>query len=189
MVDESIKEITTFLNGSDSMSGSARTKLQNMVYKDLKRIAANRLAQESSNNTLSVTALVHEAFLRLDATNSMTWKSRRHYFGAAAESMRRILIDKARYHMRQRREGAKSAMSLDEGLIIEGVTPLHLVQLDDALCDLEKLDSELADILKLKYFGGLSAEEIAELYQSTTRSMSRKIKGGRAWLATQLDPP
>lgn len=186
MVDETVKEITVFLNNEKELSLSLKAKLEKMVYADLKRIAANRLATESKNNTLTVTALVHEAFMRLDGVHSMTWKSRRHYFGAAAESMRRILIDKARYQMRQRREGAKSAIPLDEGLIVDGIPAPELVKLDDALKDLRAMDEELADVMALKYFAGLSAKEIAQLYNSTQRTMSRKIKAGRAWLASQI---
>lgn len=189
MADESVQEITVFLNDGGAMSTATKSRLQKLVYQDLRRVASNRLSNESHSNTMNVTALVHEAFLRLDQSSEMTWQSRRHYFGAAAESMRRILVDKARFEMRQRREGAKSEISLDEGLVVEGVTPDHLVRLDDALSDLEKQDEELADLVKLKYFAGLSAAEIAEMYESSERSMSRKIKAGRAWLYTQLNSP
>lgn len=187
MADEQLLEITTYLNNDDALEPSALSRLQKVVYTDLKRIAANRLATESTNNTLTVTALVHEAFMRLDSVHSMTWKNRRHYYGAAAEAMRRILIDRARYHLRQRREGARSAMSLDEGLLLDGVQPRELVQLDDALQDLEQFDSDLADILKLKYFAGLSAKEIAEVFELAPRTAARKISAGRAWLLSQFD--
>lgn len=187
MADEHILEITTFLNDDASLQPAMQSRLEKVVYTDLKRIAANRLATESTNSTLTVTALVHEAFMRLDSVHSMTWKNRRHYYGAAAEAMRRILIDRARYHLRQRREGSKSAMSLDEGLVLDGVKPRELVQLDDALSDLESMDTELADILKLKYFAGLSAKEIAELYELSPRTAARKITAGRAWLLSQFD--
>ncbi|MFK7885502.1 MAG: ECF-type sigma factor [Gammaproteobacteria bacterium] len=187
MADDNILEITTYLNDDESLKPERQSKLAKVVYQDLKRIAANRLATESANSTLTVTSLVHEAFMRLQSVHSMTWKNRRHYFGAAAEAMRRILIDRARYHLRQRREGSKSAISLDEGLLLEGVKPRELVQLDDALSDLESLDRELAEIVKLKYFAGLSAQEIAELYELTPRTASRKISAGRAWLLSQFD--
>lgn len=186
MTDDTLLEITTFLNAEEALGPQLQSKLEKVVYADLKRIAANRLAAESGNSTLTVTALVHEAFMRLNDTHSMTWKSRRHYFGAAAEAMRRILIDRARYHMRKRREGSKSAISLDESLLVEGIKPRELVQLNDALCDLESFDEALAEIVKLKYFAGLSAQEIAELCDIAPRTASRKIAAGRAWLLTQL---
>ncbi len=186
MSHEPDSEITTLLNGSDALEPAVANRLEKLVYSDLKRIAASKIAQESTSGTMTVTALVHEAFMRLESTESMTWQSRRHYFGAAAEAMRRILIDRARYYMRQRREGAKSALSLDEGLIVEGVRPSELVELDDALADLESFDKELALILKLKYFAGLSAREIAEVYESSTRTMARRIEAGRAWLMSQM---
>lgn len=179
-------EITKLLNGSDALAPATATRLEQLVYQDLKRIAASKMAKESASNTMSVTALVHEAFMRLEATDKMTWKSRRHYFGAAAEAMRRILIDRARYYLRQRREGAKSVLPLDEGLVVEGVKPSELVRLDDALADLEAFDEELAVVLKLKYFAGLSAREIAEVYEESPRTMARRIEAGRAWLLTQM---
>lgn len=187
MIDENVREITVFLNDGESLSAAQQSKFEKLVYNDLKRVASSRLASESSKGTLSATALVHEAFLRLDKTKHMSWKNRRHYFGAAAESMRRILIDKARYQQRQRREGSKSEISLDEGLVVEGISSSKLINLDDALADMEKHDTELADIIKLKYFAGLSATEIANLYESSERTISRRIVAGRAWLLTQLE--
>ena len=180
-------EITTLLNGGDALEPAMVTKLEQLVYRDLKRIAASKIAKESANSTMTVTALVHEAFMRLESSDKMTWKSRRHYFGAAAEAMRRILIDRARYYLRKRREGAKSALPLDEGLIVDGVKPAELVDLDDALADLESFDEELAVILKLKYFAGLSAREIAQVYEASPRTMTRRIEAGRAWLLTQMN--
>ena len=187
MSDDNALEITTYLNADQPLQPHLQSRLEKVVYSDLKRIAANRLATESANNTLTVTALVHEAFMRLNEIHSMTWRSRRHYFGAAAEAMRRILIDRARYHMRKRREGSKSAIALEEGLVVDGVKPRELVQLDDALRDLESFDTELAEIVKLKYFAGLSAQEIAELCDLAPRTASRKIAAGRAWLLTQFE--
>ena len=179
-------EITMLLNGNESIGPAETTRLEQLVYDDLRRIAAARLAKESPGTTMSVTTLVHEAFMRLDATSSMQWQSRRHYFGAAAEAMRRILIDRARYYMRQRREGAKSALQLDEGLVVDGIRPEELIALDDALGELEAADKELADLLKLRYFVGLSSREIAGLCDLSVRSISRRISAGRAWLQTRM---
>ena len=186
MGEEPDSEITTLLNNNDVLEPATVSRLEQLVYRDLKRIAASKIAQESASSTMTVTALVHEAFMRLESSDKMMWKSRRHYFGAAAEAMRRILIDRARYYLRKRREGAKSALSLDEGLIVEGVKPAELVKLDDALADLESFDEQLAAILKLKYFAGLSAREIAEVFEVSTRTMTRRIEAGRAWLLTEM---
>lgn len=187
MTDEGAEQITLLLNGDGALDQGEAARLEQFVYRDLKRIAASKLMRESKSNTMTVTSLVHEAFMRLDGMETMTWKSRRHYFGAAAEAMRRILIDRARYYMRQRREGAKSALSLDEGLVMDGVKPDELVRLDDALTDLEAFDGELADILKLKYFAGLSAREIAEVCDAAPRTVARRVEAGRAWLLTQME--
>ena len=187
MTDEQDAEITTLLNGDEPLDPATVSKLEQLVYRDLKRIAASRLVHEAKTNTMTVTSLVHEAFMRLDSMEDITWQSRRHYFGAAAEAMRRILIDRARYYMRERRKGARSAVQLDEGLVVDGVKPDELIRLDDALVDLQAFDQDLADILKLKYFAGLSGREIAELYDAAPRTMARRIEAGRAWLLTQME--
>ncbi len=180
-------EITTFLNDSEAIKGRDQAQLYKMIYADLKNIARNRLASEANNGgTVSVTVLVNEAFMKLDSTHTMSWKSRRHYFGAAAEAMRRILIDRARYHQRARREGSKAAIELEEGIHVVGVKSDDIVELNDALSDLEKFDDDLAMLVKLKYFAGLSAEEIAELVDSSSRTVARNIQTARAWLLTQM---
>lgn len=183
--DDSI-DITRILNEVSAGNSSARDKLARLVYQDLKRIAANRLRTESKNNTLTVTALVHEAFMRLDSTRQMSWQSRRHYFGAAAEAMRRILIDRARYHQRQRREGDKKAIPLDDGLQLEAIAPRELIALNDALSDLQQHDAQLAELVKLKYFVGLSIAEIAELLETSSRTVDRRWQAARAWLLMEL---
>ena len=102
-------------------------RLTELVYEDLKKIASNRLASESADQTLSATSLVHEAYLKLSNIADISWESRRHYFGAAAQVMRRILIDRARYHSRQRRGGEKSAIPLEEGLYLNSVKSGRLI--------------------------------------------------------------
>lgn len=188
MSEDYTSEITTFLNAGDSIDQGDQSKLYSLIYKDLKNIARNRLAAEYKQGTLTVTALVHEAFIKLDNVDSITWKNRRHYFGAAAEAMRRILIDRARYHSRQRREGEKNAIEFDEGIQVEGVKASELIELDDALEELESFDEEMAMIVKLKYFAGLSAEEIAPLTELSARTVSRKLQTARAWLLVQMKP-
>lgn len=180
-------EVTTYLNGTRTLSSADTSRLEKAIYTDLRHIAINRLACESPNSTLTVTSLVHETYLKLKQVDSMSWESRRHYFGAAAEAMRRILIDRARYHLRQRREGEKLAIPLDEGLILVGVKPRNLIELNDAITDLESFDKRLADIVKLNYFVGLSSSDIADLYDESSRTISRKIGTARAWLLAQVE--
>lgn len=185
MKDSVQHEITELLNGAVE-NPDKRNQLDKLVYSYLKRIAGKQLSNEGSQKTVTVTSLVHEAFFSLERTDQITWESRKHYFGAAAEAMRRILIDRARYHLRNRREGSKNAVSLDESLQITDIKPTELIALNDALIDLRTVDKDLADILELKYFVGLSAEEIAPLYDISPRTAARRLTEGRAWLYSEL---
>lgn len=186
MTDDYVNEITTLLNDEDAFNPRIQSQLAKLVYLDLKRIGFNRLANESLDNSLTITGLVHETFIRLNECESMTWKNRRHYYGAAAEAMRRILIDRARYHFADRREGEKMAIPLEEGLLLEAVKPRHLIELSDALTDLEAHDKELAELVKLRYFVGLSLKEIAEMQDVSSRTIDRRWSIARAWLMTEI---
>jgi RNA polymerase sigma factor (TIGR02999 family) len=183
---ENHDEITTLLHKSALGNPASESELIRLIYQDLKHIAINRLRGESENYTLTVTALVHEAFLRLSKLKNMTWQSRRHYFGAAAEAMRRILIDRARYHLCECREGDNKPIQLEEGLLLEDIRPKELLDLDDALFDLGRYDSELAEIVKLKYYAGLSINDIAELHKVSPRTIDRRWQAARAWLLSEI---
>ena len=179
-------EITLLLQDEQLEPDDLHARLTELVYEDLKKIASNRLAAESPDQTLSATSLVHEAYLKLSNVADISWESRRHYFGAAAQVMRRILIDRARYHSRQRRGGEKSAIPLDDGLYLDSVKADDLLALDDALTDLEAENLELAHLVKLRYFAGLSMQEISELEDISLRTANRRWQTARTWLLAQL---
>lgn len=185
--DDSSSEITTYLNNQDMANEKNKAIMNKLIYSHLKNIARNRMATESRQGTISVTDLVNEAYLKLDATHSIEWQSRRHYYGAAAEAMRRILIDRARYKLRNKREAQNNVIELNEEIHLVGVNTTELVQLDDALSDLEAIDDDMATLVKLNYFAGLSTTEIAELTDSSPRTVARKIQTARAWLLTQMN--
>ena len=182
-------EITRLLASVAEGSDTARDALAARVYAELRRIAVARLREER-RDSLGVTGLVHEAFLRLDQTRSMSFTDRRHYFGAAAKAMRRILIDRARYHHSLKRPDLAGALPIEEaGVVIEGVRPEHILDLDRALDALSRHDPALARLVQLKYFAGLGTAEIAELLETSQRTVERRWQTARAWLATEMGEP
>ncbi|MEM7360582.1 MAG: ECF-type sigma factor [Pseudomonadota bacterium] len=182
----SADEITLLLQEEHLSSDALQARLTELIYDDLKRIAASKLAMESQNQTLTVTSLVHEAYLRLSNLHSISWEDRRHYFGSVAEVMRRILIDRARYHGRQRRSAEKHAIPLEEGLYVDEIKPVELIALDDALQDLEEKSPELSQVVKLRYFAGLAMREVAELEGISERTARRRWQKARGWLLQEI---
>lgn len=145
-----------------------------LVYEELRRMAAARMANESAGHTLQPTALVHEAWLQLVGDGEQTWKNRRHFFGAAAEAMRRILILNARKKSTLKRGGDQIRVDLAE-LEITAATPAeHLLIINEALEWLEKEDAEMARMVLLKFFGGLTNEEVAETMNTSLRTINRQ---------------
>lgn len=185
-IDDRPNEVTAYLNKELSCP-LIESSLSKDVYSNLKNIAVNRLSAESGNGTLCVTTLVHEAVIRNAELKNITWKNRKHFYGAMAEGMRRIIIDRARYHNRDKREGEKFTIPLDEDLVVSDVSPTMLVKLDDAINDLEVNSEELALLIKLKFYAGLSSSEIADLQNDSTRTIDRKLMAARAWLLSQLE--
>jgi len=185
-IDYLPNEVTAYLN-KELTCPLVENNISKNVYSNLKNIAINRLSTESPNSTLCVTSLVHEAVIRNAELKNITWKNRKHFYGAMAEGMRRIIIDRARYHNRNKREGEKFTIPLEEELVIGNVSPDLLVKLDDAINDLELNSQELALLIKLKFYGGLSSSEIAELQKDSIRTIDRKLMTARAWLLSQLE--
>ena len=176
-------EITLALKAVKNGDTNAKNNLAEMVYGKLKSIAANKLMNESWQNTLTVTFLAHEAFLKVDQTTQIHWQNRQHYYGAIAEAMRRILVDRARYHSRKRREGSKNSISIDDkGLNLIDIQPEELVWLSDTLDDLEQVDTELVNIIRFKFFIGLTNKEIADTMGVSVRTIDRRWEAARAWL-------
>jgi len=142
--------------------GCTSEELLSLVYDDLRRLAAARMAQEAAGQTLQATALVHEAWLQLSAAGGRSWQNRAHFFGAAADAMRRILVDNARRKARQKRGGGSQRVDIDEVEIAQTVPDEDLLLINEALEKLEREDPEQARIVVLKFFGGLTNEEVAE---------------------------
>jgi RNA polymerase sigma factor (TIGR02999 family) len=169
----------------------AADQLLPLVYDELRRLAAARLAQEAPGQTLQPTALVHEAYLRLvEPDPSHPWDGRAHFFGAAAEAMRRILIDRARDRKRLKRGGDCNRQRLDlEGVIADDASPDDLIDLDEALGRLALIDARGAELVKLRLYAGLTLDEAAAAMGVVRRTAERDWAFARAWLFRQLVPP
>ena len=165
----------------------AADQLLPLVYDELRRLAAQRLAQEKPGQTLQATALVHEAYLRLvDAERAQHWNSRGHFFAAAAEAMRRILVERARRQRRHRHGGGRRRVSLGDVPAAER-SPDDLLALDDALTRLAAEDAAAADLVKLRFYAGFSVEEAADALAISRAQGYRHWTFARAWLRCALD--
>lgn len=158
------------------------------VYQELRLIASSRLRRHKRGTMLDTTALVHEAYLKLAAADGQIarFDNRRHFFATAALAMRQILIDQARRRLASKRGGDQRALTLDEDAVPAGEVSADIIELDTALTNLQELDAGLAEIVNLKYFGGLSLDEIAELQGMSKRSVSRNWQKARAFLHAQI---
>lgn len=157
-----------------------------LVYDELRRLAGYYLNRERSDHTLQSTALVHEAYLRLVDQTHVRWQNRAHFFAIASQMIRRILVDYARGHRTTKRGGGAVKLQLDDALGVPGKTDLELVALDDCLNSLAELDPKQARIVELRFFGGLSIEETAEVMQSSPATVKREWSSARAWLFREM---
>lgn len=164
----------------------AATGLMPLVYDELRQRARAYLQRERPDHTLQATALVHEAYLRLVDQRTTTWKNRAHFFGVAAQLMRRILVDHARRHRREKRGGGLKKVEFDEALAPAVTRNLDVTALDDALNDLTKLNPQHARIVELRFFGGLKTNEVAEVLAVSPRTVEREWRMARAWLRHQI---
>jgi len=183
-----MSEVTRILNAIEQGDGRAIDELLPAVYQELRRLAAQKLSREKPGQTLQATALVHEAYLRLVGQENQTWKGRTHFFAAAAEAMRRILIENARRKRRLKRGRDQQRVDLDQAEIsVEDSSP-DLLALDEALARLEATDKTKAELVKLHYFAGLSMEQAAEILGISQRTAKRYWAYARAWLYDQISP-
>jgi RNA polymerase sigma factor (TIGR02999 family) len=182
--------VTRILEALGRGEGQAARDLLPLVYDELRRLAAGRLAGESPGQTLQPTALVHEAYLRVVGSDAgKPWDGRGHFFAAAAEAMRRILLDRARDRKRLKRGGNRRRASLDlDGLVADDAPPDDLIDLDDALGRLAQVDARSAHLVKLRLFAGLTLDEAAEALGIVRRTAERDWAFARAWLFHQLVP-
>ena len=175
-------EVTRILKAIERGDARAVDELLPIVYEELRLLAAQRLSREVPGQTLQATALVHEAYLRLVQNESQDWSGRGHFFAAAAEAMRRILIENARRKQRLKRGGDRRRMDLyDEDLAIEPPCD-DLIALDEALSKLAEIDKTKAELVKLRYFAGLTLEQVAKLMDISPTTAKRQWAYARAWL-------
>lgn len=179
-------ELTDLLNAWTAGDQAAGETVMESVYSDVRRMASERLAGERRDHTLQATALVHEVYLRLAELRAIRWQGRAHFFGSVAQMLRRILVDHARKHRALKRGSGIAAKSLEEVGEIRVDSPEGLIALHVALERLEREDADLASIVLYRFFGGLTASEIAQLTGRSPVTVKRKWRLARAWLYRQL---
>jgi len=175
-------EVTRILMAVEQGDSRALDRLLPAVYRELRQLAAQKLSHEKPGQTLQATALVHEAYLRLVGVEGQAWKSKTHFFATAAEAMRRILIENARRKHRLKRGGQRQRIDLEDGEVtVEGPTQ-DLLAVDEALTKLAQMDKEKAELVKLRYFAGLTIEQAAEVLGISPTTAKREWTYARAWL-------
>ena len=180
-----MSDVTQILGQIEDGDGQAAEKLLPLVYDELRRLAAQKMADEKPGQTLQATALVHEAYVRLvDTERAQHWKSRAHFFGAAANAMRRILVERARQKQAMKRGGDRERVDLAD--LAESTPDLDLIALDDALDELATRHPEKARLVMLRYFAGCSLEEAAEMIGVSRATAERYWAYARAWLLGKL---
>jgi RNA polymerase sigma factor (TIGR02999 family) len=183
-----MSDVTRILSAIEKGDPHAAEALLPLVYDELRKLATQRMAQEKPGHTLQATALVHEAYLRLvDGTKAQHWDSRGHFFAAAAESMRRILVESARKKKRQRHGGGRQRVDLEEAVSLASSSQDDLLALDEALTRLAAREPAKAQLVKLRYFAGLSIDEAADLMHISRTTAKRYWAFARAWLLAEID--
>ena len=179
-------DVTRILNAIGQGDGQAAEKLLPLVYEELRHLAARKMAQEPPGQTLQATALVHEAYIRLVEAKDQNWNSRGHFFGAAAEAMRRILVENARRKGSPKYGGDRQRIDLvGEDFPLE-IPSDDLIALDEALNKLSEEEHDIADLVKLRYFAGLPLHQIAGILGISERTAARFWAYGRVWLLREL---
>ena len=182
MNESGTENITQLLIDLTNGNRAAVDNLLPLIYGELRSLAANYLRRERPEHTLQPTALVHEAYLRLVDQTQVNWQNRAHFFGMAAQMMRRILVDHARAHKAGKRGSGDKKVSLDENIDKAVERSAELISLDDALTELAEVDELKSRIIELRYFGGLTVEETAEVLGVTPVTIKRHWRMAKAWL-------
>ena len=186
MRTHSPKEITRLLVAWGDGDQAALNELTPLVHEELRRLAHHYMGGERAGHTLQTTALVNEAYVRLIDWKNVRWQSRAHFFGVSAQLMRRILVDFARARGYQKRGGAALAVSLDEAALVSDDKRADLVALDEAMESLAKLNARQSKVVELRFFGGLSVDETAEVLKVSSGTVERDWSLARAWLYREL---
>jgi RNA polymerase sigma factor (TIGR02999 family) len=187
MSEQAPSEVTQMLIELTDGNQEVVNRILPHIYDELKRLASSYLRRERSDHTLQPTALVHEAYMKLIDQKRVRWQNRAHFFGIAAQVMRRILMDHARKHQAGKRGGEAEKLPIEEEiLVVSHDRSAELVALDDALHTLAEMDEHKARIVELRYFGGLSIEETAEVMGVSVPTINRQWRMAKAWLYSQL---
>ena len=181
-----MNEITRILNSVQDDDTAAINQLLPAVYEELRRLARHKMAGESSGHTLQPTALVHEAWLRLVSPGQQSWQNRAHFFTAAAEAMRRILVEHARRKLSLKRGGGAVREEFEESRLVMKAAPDELLAVNEALDKLAREDAAAAELVKLRYFVGMTMEEAASALGLATRTAERTWTFARAWLKAEI---
>ena len=187
MSEQAPNEITRMLIELTDGNQEVVNQILPHIYDELKRLASSYLRRERVNHTLQPTALVHEAYMKLIDQKRVQWQNRAHFFGIAAQVMRRILMDHARKHQADKRGGEAEKLPIEEEiLVVSHEKSAELIALDDALQTLAGIDEQKAKIVELRYFGGLSIEETAEVMGVSVPTINRQWRMAKAWLYSQI---
>jgi RNA polymerase sigma-70 factor (ECF subfamily) len=182
----SAQQVTQLLIEWGSGNHAALEELMPVVYAALHKMAKRYMGQQNPNHTLQTTALIHEAYLRLAGDSARQWQNRAHFFGVAAKAMRHVLVDHARTTHAAKRGGAMRPLRFDEEIDTSGERMGQLIALDEALTDLAKLHPRQSEVIELRFFGGLSVEETAELLKVSPETVMRDWRIAKAWLHGEL---
>jgi len=185
-MDVRSRNVTELLLAWGAGDEAAREKLASLVYEELRRMARQYMAAERSNHILQPTALVHEVYLRLVDVKNVRWRNRAHFFAIAARLMRNILVDFARSQSRVKRGGRSCSISLEEGPDVAQAPDVNVVAVDDALLALARLDPRKSRVVELRFFGGLSVRETAEVLEISPDTVMREWKVAKLWLLREL---
>jgi RNA polymerase sigma factor (TIGR02999 family) len=185
-VDSNPGEVTQLLFELKAGNRAAEERLIPLVYKELRRIASNRLKHEAAHHSLQPTALVHEAYLRLTRLERIDWQSRSHFYAVSAKLMRRILVDHARANQTHKRGDGVGTISLHDAIFPSTEREPQILALDEALDKLSKLDERQCNIVELRFFAGMSEEETGHVLNISARTVKRDWRAAKAWLFAEL---
>ena len=181
-----MNDVTLMLQAVCRGERQASEDLLPLVYMELRRLAAARMTREAAGQTLQPTALVHEAWVRIVEDGSRSWENRAHFFGAASEAMRRILIERARRKARLKHGGGQARLNIEDFEVAESLPDDTILLVDEALERLKTVNPEVARVVVLKFFGGLTNEEIVEITGTSVRTVKRQWNYAKAWLFNSI---